>query len=120
VLLIPLAAAFISLAVFDLGRWLTTTLDPYIPSCRLIPLLAAISIIFFIYLGHYEWNLYYATVNHDGLVTSRIGRFLNTFPPEVTACDISGPYNLKIYELEFLAGAKNGASRTVKRSKAHT
>jgi hypothetical protein len=106
VLLIPLAAGFIGLAVFDLGRWLIIVLNSFLPARWSIVLLVTAAMIFFFSLGLYEWNLYYATVGHDGLITSRIGRFLGTFPTNVTACDISGAYHLHIYELEFLAGER--------------
>lgn len=107
VILLPFAGAFIGLALVELGQALVSAVSAVIPRRRSAAVLVCAAALFFAYLGQHEWQLYYATTGHNGLVPSRIGRFLGSLPLDFTACDIATSYHLHIFEIEFLAGPRH-------------
>ena len=59
--------------------------------------------VFLVMIGWRNWNLYYETVRDNAHPQARIGRFLDSLPAEVSACDFADPYELRVRETQFLA-----------------
>lgn len=54
-------------------------------------------------IGWQNWNLYYRTVSNNARPQARVGRFLNSLPPQVAACGFLDPLELQVRETYFLA-----------------
>jgi 4-amino-4-deoxy-L-arabinose transferase-like glycosyltransferase len=53
--------------------------------------------------GRQNWDLYYRTVRDNARPDARVGRFLNSLPPQVAACGFLDPLELRVRETYFLA-----------------
>jgi len=59
--------------------------------------------VFLVMIGWRNWNLYYETVRDNAHPQARIGRFLDSLPAEVAACNFADPNELRVRETQFLA-----------------
>ncbi len=58
---------------------------------------------FVIVVGVKEWSLYYEAVRDYARPVVRVGRYLNTLPPQVAACGTLDSYSLDWAEVKFMA-----------------
>lgn len=95
--IMPLAAFLIALPLDQL--W---DIFAQLKANKLWPVLAMAVGVFLAIVGVKEWGLYYEAVRDRARPVVRVGRYLNTLPPQVSACGILDGYALDWAEVQFM------------------
>ncbi|MDH7485649.1 MAG: glycosyltransferase family 39 protein [Anaerolineae bacterium] len=66
-------------------------------------LVAFVLVVGLIFVGLHNWQLYTRAVENNARPAARIGRYLYGLDPEINACMISEPWQLRMREIAFLA-----------------